>query len=434
MKTINLTVNGKAVSASVEPRTQLADFLRETLNLTGTHLGCEHGVCGACTLYIDGVPARSCITFAIACDGASITTIEGFDNDEIMRALRDAFSREHGLQCGYCTPGMLASARDTVMRMPDASEHDIRVAMSGNLCRCTGYVGIVRAIQSVIAERKARGLSSPAQTTVLGPAGSGHALPTIVTSAATVQIAPPATGEPLIPSSRRTPGSSNTSNSLDSGLRRSDESEVVQTFPPKQSAAAGMGKPQTTLLQSFSVDHPRAKVWEMFGRLGEVTTCLPGTSLIGTPTQDRVEPRIRIKLGPIVAEFEGVAEVVRDASNYAGTIHGSARDTQSNSMTRGEIRYVLHEDKGGAATRVDLEVGFTLTGALAQFSRSGIVQDIARRMTASFAQNLQAQLDHGGGGASAERAAPAPELNAGSLIFSVFWERIKTFCRVLLGR
>ncbi len=129
MKTINVTVNGKAVTASVEPRTHLADFLRDTFNLTGTHLGCEHGVCGACTLFIDGVPARSCITLAVACDGASITTIEGFDDDEIMRTLREAFSREHGLQCGYCTPGMLASARDIVMRMPDASEHDIRVAI-----------------------------------------------------------------------------------------------------------------------------------------------------------------------------------------------------------------------------------------------------------------------------------------------------------------
>src|SRR5260221_14701820 len=98
MKTINLAVNRKPVSASVEPRTQLADFLRDTLNLTGTHLGCEHGVCGACTLFIDGVPARPCVAFAVACDGASITTIEGFDDDEIMRALREPFPPEHGLQ------------------------------------------------------------------------------------------------------------------------------------------------------------------------------------------------------------------------------------------------------------------------------------------------------------------------------------------------
>ncbi|HET6491885.1 MAG TPA: 2Fe-2S iron-sulfur cluster-binding protein, partial [Burkholderiales bacterium] len=108
MKSITLEVNGKAVAASVEPRTHLADFLRDTLNLTGTHLGCEHGVCGACTLLVDGMPVRSCITLAVACDGASVTTVEGFDGDEIVGALREAFSREHGLQCGYCTPGMLA--------------------------------------------------------------------------------------------------------------------------------------------------------------------------------------------------------------------------------------------------------------------------------------------------------------------------------------
>ena len=410
MKTINLTVNGKAVSASVEPRTQLADFLRDTLNLTGTHLGCEHGVCGACTLFIDGVPARSCITFAIACDGASITTIEGFDDDGIMRALREAFSREHGLQCGYCTPGMLASARDTVMRMPDAGEHEIRVAMSGNLCRCTGYVGMVRAIQSVIAERKAKGWSSPVQAaTALGPAGSGHAKPMAASITPAAPVVSPATGGALAANAQR-------------------------PAAPSRPAAPDIGKPQTTLLQSFTVDHRRDKVWDFFGRLGEVTACLPGTSLLGTPTADHVEPRIRIKVGPIIAEFEGAADVVRDPANYAGMIRGSARDTRSNSMTRGEIRYTLHEDRGGAATRVDLEVGFTLTGALAQFSRSGIVQDIAKRMTVSFAQNLQARLDRGGSGAGAERAAPGSELDAGSLIFSVLWERIKTFFRTLLRR
>jgi carbon-monoxide dehydrogenase small subunit len=161
MTAINLTVNGRAVAADVEPRTSLADFLRDALGLTGTHLGCEHGICGACTLMIDAMPARSCITLAVACDGADITTIEGLDEDEVMQALRAAFSREHALQCGYCTPGMLASARDVVLRMPDAGAREIRVAMSGNLCRCTGYVGIVRAIQRVIEARAATGRSSP---------------------------------------------------------------------------------------------------------------------------------------------------------------------------------------------------------------------------------------------------------------------------------
>jgi len=410
MKTINLTVNGKAVSASIEPRTHLADLLRDTFNLTGTHLGCEHGVCGACTLLIDGTPARSCITLAVACDGASITTIEGLDEDETMRALRAAFSREHALQCGYCTPGMLASARDTVMRLPDASENDIRVAMSGNLCRCTGYVGIIRAIQSVIAERTAKGLSSPVNPrTALGPVGSGHAKPTTAGGAAPAQPAQATKASPAIAPKR----------------------PAAETR-----TAADLGKPQSTLQQSFSVDHPRDKVWDFFGRLGPITTCLPGTSLLTEPTDDHVEPKIRIKVGPIVAEFEGAADVVRDPSSYTGTIHGYARDTRSSSTTRGEIRYVLVEDKGGTATRVDVEVGFTLTGPLAQFSRSSLVQDIAKRMTGAFARNLQARLNQGDNGASAGHAAAAPaaELDAGSLIFSALWDRIKTFFRTLLKR
>ncbi len=151
---ISLTVNGEATKVETEPREHLADLLRGKLLLTGTHIGCEHGVCGACTVEIDGVPARSCITHAGACDGASVRTIEGFGDDAVMAALREAFSREHALQCGYCTPGMLVTARDVVLRLPDADEARVREELAGNLCRCTGYRGIVRAILGVLAERK----------------------------------------------------------------------------------------------------------------------------------------------------------------------------------------------------------------------------------------------------------------------------------------
>ena len=150
VKRVALSVNGRRVEAEVEPRTSLADFLREREGLTGTNLGCEHGVCGACTLEIDGAPARSCITYAVACDGAKVRSIEGFEDDPVMAKLREAFTAEHALQCGYCTPGMLITARDIVMRLPDADEARIRKELSGNLCRCTGYMGIVRAIQSVL--------------------------------------------------------------------------------------------------------------------------------------------------------------------------------------------------------------------------------------------------------------------------------------------
>ena len=153
-KTVQLRVNGNGISALVEPRTSLADFLRDHLLLTGTHIGCEHGVCGACTIVLDAAPVRSCIAFAVACEGADVRTIEGFDDDATMAALRSAFAAEHALQCGYCTPGMLITARDIVERLPDATETQIRTELAGNLCRCTGYVGIVRAIERVLSERK----------------------------------------------------------------------------------------------------------------------------------------------------------------------------------------------------------------------------------------------------------------------------------------
>ena len=151
---VSLTVNGEPAKVEVEPREHLADLLRGSLMLTGTHIGCEHGVCGACTVEIDGVPARSCITHAGSCDGASVRTIEGFDDDAVMAELREAFTREHALQCGYCTPGMLVTARDVVVRLPDADEARVREELAGNLCRCTGYRGIVRAVLSVLAARR----------------------------------------------------------------------------------------------------------------------------------------------------------------------------------------------------------------------------------------------------------------------------------------
>jgi carbon-monoxide dehydrogenase small subunit len=150
-----LTINGRRVEARVEPRTSLGDFLRDRQLLTGTHFGCEQGVCGACTVVIDGAPARSCIAWTVACGGADIRTIEGFDGDPLMAELRAAFTAEHALQCGYCTPGMLLTARDIVLRLPEADERRIRVELSGNLCRCTGYLGIVRAIERVLAARRA---------------------------------------------------------------------------------------------------------------------------------------------------------------------------------------------------------------------------------------------------------------------------------------
>jgi len=154
---VSFTVNGERVDALVDPRMSLADFLREKLHLTGTHIGCEHGVCGACTVHFDGVSARSCITLVAACDGHDVKTIENYETDARMETLRSEFSREHALQCGYCTPGMLMTSYDILTRFPDLDQDGIRREMSGNLCRCTGYQGIVRALQNAFAAKRNEG-------------------------------------------------------------------------------------------------------------------------------------------------------------------------------------------------------------------------------------------------------------------------------------
>jgi carbon-monoxide dehydrogenase small subunit len=145
---VNLVVNGRPWHGALEPRLSLADFLREVLNLTGTHLGCEHGVCGACTVLVDNQPQRACLTIAVAMDGRRITTVEGLDGP-VADALRAAFSQRHALQCGFCTPGMLITAIDMIRRGACVDEARIRQELAGNLCRCTGYQGLVAAIQAV---------------------------------------------------------------------------------------------------------------------------------------------------------------------------------------------------------------------------------------------------------------------------------------------
>jgi aerobic carbon-monoxide dehydrogenase small subunit len=148
---VSFVVNGRPWSGSPQPRLSLADFLREVLNLTGTHLGCEHGVCGACTVLIDGQPQRACLSLAVGMDGREVTTVEGLEGP-LIDALRAAFSERHALQCGFCTPGMLITATDMIRRGACTDEHRVRQELAGNLCRCTGYQGLVAAIQAVANE------------------------------------------------------------------------------------------------------------------------------------------------------------------------------------------------------------------------------------------------------------------------------------------
>ena len=152
---VAVTVNGKPRTGRVEPRKTLADFLREDLGLTGTHLACEHGVCGACTVIIDDRAVRSCLQFAVQVEGASITTVEGLDTDGVLNPVQRAFMNEHGLQCGFCTPGFVISATALLAANPDPTDDEIREGLSGNICRCTGYQGIIKAVRSAADEMKA---------------------------------------------------------------------------------------------------------------------------------------------------------------------------------------------------------------------------------------------------------------------------------------
>jgi carbon-monoxide dehydrogenase small subunit len=151
-RSIKLTVNGVVHERAVEPRLLLSDFLRHTLGLTGTHVGCEHGVCGACTVMLDGDSVRSCLMFAVQADGAQVETVEGLGTIGRMSTLQEAFHEHHALQCGFCTPGMLITATDLMKKYPLASDDNIREGLSGNLCRCTGYEHIVRAIRAVVGK------------------------------------------------------------------------------------------------------------------------------------------------------------------------------------------------------------------------------------------------------------------------------------------
>ncbi len=370
MNAISLTVNGTAVSASVAPRTHLADFLREHLGLTGTHLGCEQGVCGACTVMIDGKPMRSCIAFAATCDGAEVRTIEGFAGDALMGELREAFSQHHALQCGFCTPGMLVSSHDIVSRLGAISEQEIRAELSGNLCRCTGYVGIVNAVHAVAEGKAAAGVSVAVPD--IGSAGAGQGAPIAA------KAPPPSVAAP--------------------------------SLAPAAPILGDMGG-GSTLSQSVRIAAPVDAVWPALKDMDTLALCLPGAELEsfdGTTARGRMV----VKFGPIKAGFGGEAQVRFDDATRTGTVSGAGRDGGSGSQVRGEISFALRPE--GAGSLLDVTLRYRITGALAQFSRGALVQNVVGHLAEIFAANLASRL--GGSGGAPAAAAPVRELSAFALL------------------
>jgi carbon-monoxide dehydrogenase small subunit len=395
MSAVTLLVNGRSIAADIEPRQHLADFLREELLLTGTHLGCEHGVCGACTVLVDGAPARSCIAFPAALDGAAVTTIEGLADDPVTAELREAFSAEHALQCGYCTPGMLITARDIVLRRPGADDETIRHELAGNLCRCTGYLGIIRAVKAVAARHAG---DEPVATRALPAPVPAYASPLAFPVAATLS-------RPAEPSAS----------------------------PPSTPARAEQGQDEGTaallnpvrLAERFEVPAPVGQVWAFFQDPAKVVACLPGARLTAPSDGRSFAAEMAVKLGPITAAFQGSGRIEVDAARRSGTIRGSGKDGRGASRVQAELAYRLTPVPGRSdATTVDVDIAYVLQGALAQVSRGAIARDLAGRLTEAFAGNVANALS----GASVP--LPAAPLDGGGLLLKV----IRGFVARLFGR
>jgi aerobic carbon-monoxide dehydrogenase small subunit len=411
---IALTVNGRTIEAEVAPRTSLADFLREHLLLTGTHTGCEHGICGACTVEIGGEIARSCITYAVACDGASVRTIEGFDDDALMERLRRAFTEAHALQCGYCTPGMLIAARDLVRRKGDLSRQQIRHEMSGNLCRCTGYMGIVDAVARVMGEGVRPSAPAKAGADTVVPSAASNAwlgpAPGPVARASSASQEPAARAEPAASAAAAT-------------------APQAPLRAPIRVTTGGIEEEGGTirLSQSFVLEHPLDAVWALMSNPEAVASCMPGAQLDGPPQEDRISGRIEVKLGPVVARFSGAGTVTRLPSEFRQIIEGHGVDRKGGSRVSGRVDTRLtacRGDSGGEATHVDVVIGYALTGLLAQLGRSGLARSLAQRIGESFAQNLDTRLCIPSG-AAPPVAGREQRLGAMSLLLAALRDRVR---------
>jgi aerobic carbon-monoxide dehydrogenase small subunit len=389
MTSVGMTINGQRAQVEVQPRTSLADLLRERMRLTGTHLGCEHGVCGACTVLVDGIPVRSCIVLAVACEGRDVRPIEGFEDDALMEELRQAFRREHALQCGFCTPGMLIAARDIVMRIPNADEKRIRRELAGNLCRCTGYIGIIKAVHSVVRARAGH---------------QGETASELVRETAAIPPAhkPAQASSSVQPVSKGWPSSTRAT---------AAPSSAPASVPEGAGARAGW----TRFAERFVIADDPATVWKILSDFPFVASCLPGAEL--TEHDERhIKGRMTVKLGPMRAAFGGSANVELDDANRSGRIRGAGSDSGSGSRTRAEATYRVEPNPAGPGSLVSLAVEYNLQGPLAQFSRSGLAQDLGRRLVSEFSANLNNRLAGRQQHASTDQVAP---LDAGGMLTAV---------------
>ncbi|MEA2323484.1 MAG: aerobic carbon-monoxide dehydrogenase small subunit [Solirubrobacteraceae bacterium] len=372
MTEISLTVNGTAVDLDVEPRITLADALRHNLNLTGTHVGCEHGVCGACTVLVDGTATRSCLMFAVQAQGSEVTTVEALGRADDLHPLQEAFKKHHGLQCGFCTPGFLMSAYELLRDGVEPDEDRIAEELSGVICRCTGYRGIVAAVREV-AERE-----EPL------PEPSNVGLPIVVVS--------PGGAPPTVPA------------------RPPEEAAVASVDPKRFDLAVPEGEPNALVDVSTEVGHGVAETWELLSDFPRMTRCLPGVELSDLLGDDTYGGHAQLHMGPLRFSFAGAARVIeRDDAGRSLRAVGAGSDVSGGGV-RADLRFSA-EPAGEGRTVVRAQARLYLTGRAAQFGRS-LVGDVSRQLFEEFGRCVDRTLTTGEvaepvrlrGGALARRA------------------------------
>ncbi|MFI5606930.1 2Fe-2S iron-sulfur cluster-binding protein [Amycolatopsis sp. NPDC051903] len=337
---VTMTVNGTEVTLSLPARVTLADALRDHLGLTGTHLGCEHGVCGMCTVLVDGSAARACLLFACQLDGAEIVTVEGLGRPDNLHPLQEAFGAHHALQCGFCTPGFLLSSYDLLASKPDVAEEDLPVELSGVLCRCTGYRNILSAV-SEVANAHRDGIPAPRNC-------GQHVLMGHTAAKPGAKTAP----EPV-------------------GVR---EIELPQ------------GDPTFTVEVTQDLAASLEKTWRVLDDLDVVAACLPGAEITEHLGDDRYRGRARVAVGPIRLSFAGLAQVTeRDAAAHRLRVIGQGEDA-GGGRTQADILLLAEETPAGTRLRATAQV--YLTGRIAQFGRA-LAGDVSRRMFEQFAAAVE---------------------------------------------
>jgi aerobic-type carbon monoxide dehydrogenase small subunit (CoxS/CutS family)/carbon monoxide dehydrogenase subunit G len=345
---VTMTVNGRAVTLAVAPRTTLSDVLRDRLGLTGTHVGCEHGVCGMCTVLLDGEAVRACLLFAVQCDGVALTTVEGLGSASDQHPLQEAFAHHHALQCGFCTPGMLMSSYD-LLAGGTYDEHRLPEDMSGVLCRCTGYRGVLAAVADV-ARTHPDGVPPPRAD--VPPALVGRA------------------------------GGASVGATLADPMQHADRARKSPSSIP-ETIAIPAGPPTATVEVRSELTSPVDDVWAVLADFERLAACLPGAEMTADLGDDRYRGRAAVGLGPVSLRFEGLAHVVdHDASARRMRVLAQGAD-RGGSSTHAVIRLAADPvDAGGTVLWADADVH--LSGRVAQFGRA-LAGDVSRRLFEQFA-------------------------------------------------